>query len=97
MANALSSKLYQGKPCRNGHDGVRYIKSDECLECKREHNRRWKKSENGRRYNKEWERRTYIPSNRVLMTPDERKASAKASWIKAVNRPRDQGKRRNTC
>lgn len=27
------SKVYQGKPCRRGHKGVRYIKGDACVDC----------------------------------------------------------------
>lgn len=26
-------KTYKGKPCRNGHDGTRYVNCNRCVEC----------------------------------------------------------------
>ena len=35
VAIAQRLKRYQGNPCRNGHRGLRYAKSDSCVECTR--------------------------------------------------------------
>ena len=32
----MSSKTYQGKPCKRGHDGLRYIDNHGCVTCARE-------------------------------------------------------------
>jgi hypothetical protein len=93
---AASEKLYFGKPCKQGHDGTRYTRTDECLECKRAHRRRWKKSDNGRKAGREWARKKYVPSTRVRLTPEERKARVKASWLKTLSKPEVKAKRRVT-
>ena len=38
----LGEITYVGSPCRNGHAGVRYTKSAHCVECQKNHYRRWK-------------------------------------------------------
>lgn len=70
MANAL----YIGKPCRHGHDGTRYLKTNECLDCKRAHSKRWKKSESGKKYNREWAKRSYVYHPRDPQTPENKRA-----------------------
>lgn len=34
----MNEKHYQGKPCKYGHDGLRYKASDSCVECQKQ---RW--------------------------------------------------------
>lgn len=29
----MSAATYQGKPCKNGHKGVRYVNEDRCVDC----------------------------------------------------------------
>ncbi len=29
-------QTFQGKPCHNGHSGIRYVSSKDCVECSRE-------------------------------------------------------------
>jgi hypothetical protein len=29
---------YQGKPCRHGHPGIRYVKGGECVDCSKRYN-----------------------------------------------------------
>lgn len=29
----MPRETYQGRPCRNGHSGVRYVRRDRCIEC----------------------------------------------------------------
>ena len=31
---------YQGKPCKRGHPGVRYVRGGECVECQKKYNTR---------------------------------------------------------
>ena len=39
QARALGEKIFQGVPCRRGHDGVRYTCSRNCVECLRDADR----------------------------------------------------------
>ena len=32
-AQIAGEKYYQGKPCRNGHDGMRYTSNGQCCQC----------------------------------------------------------------
>ncbi len=52
----------------------RYRESPEGREKIRERNKRWKKSENGKKYNREWAKKKYVPSDRVLKTHEEKNA-----------------------
>jgi len=36
-AIAEGAKIYQGKPCKRGHDGIRYVKSSSCAQCMSDH------------------------------------------------------------
>lgn len=35
MTAAQTDKMFRGRPCRRGHDGLRYIVSKGCVECRR--------------------------------------------------------------
>lgn len=44
-ANPLWGQFYKGKPCRKGHDGIRYLSNGGCVTCRRlrEHSRERRK------------------------------------------------------
>jgi hypothetical protein len=35
MTAAQTEKMFRGRPCRRGHDGLRYVISKGCVECRR--------------------------------------------------------------
>lgn len=37
------SKTYQGKPCKYGHSGLRYINHSSCVQCAKERAYEWRK------------------------------------------------------
>lgn len=92
----MPGATYQGNPCRNGHDGTRYKRTDECLECKRSHHRQWKSSQNGMKYNRDWARKKYVPSDRICLTPEQIKDRRKEREKIAKSKPEYQIKRRET-
>ncbi len=77
VAAALTEALYRGAPCRHGHDGTRYKRTNECLYCKRDHHRRWKKSAVGKKYGREWAQKKYVAHplpRKPPKTTEEKKA-----------------------
>lgn len=74
----------------------RYRQTPEGKAKKQEGNRRWKKSENGKKASREYLKKKYIPSSRIKLTPEERKARDKASNLRSINRPGYKEKMRET-
>jgi len=68
--------VYSGKPCRNGHEGTRYVNDRRCVACRTEE---WEKRRALRaEYAKEW----------AAKNPDKKKANF-ANW-RAKNVERDR-------
>lgn len=75
----------------------RYRESPEGREKLRENNRRWKKSEKGKKANREFANKKYVKrAPRVRLSPEEAARRKKASYIKTASRPEYVEKRRVT-
>lgn len=44
MVAAQTDKMFRGRPCRRGHDGLRFIVSKGCVECRRLNCREYRKN-----------------------------------------------------
>ena len=53
---------FQGKPCRNGHSGVRYLSNKQCVECSRMAVKKWqaKNPEKTQDFKRDWDKRNPI-------------------------------------
>lgn len=75
---------YYGKPCGNGHSGIRYISNDVCVDCLRMYDRK----EYYKRYNQESRRSPKTYATRLLHSCKARSISKKwqfeltLEWIK---------------
>lgn len=69
----------QGKPCRNGHDGLRYIKSGICVHCARASTRRQNSPAD--------KERNKAAKKRYLSKPEKLAATKayQASWRRSEN------------
>lgn len=58
--------VYMGKPCKRGHDGLRFVRNQGCVQCRREYSRKWR-LENPERF-REFQRQNYRkrPAKRQL-------------------------------
>lgn len=45
-AAARGERKYIGKPCKHGHEGLRYTRNDNCVECVEVRRAVWKKAVN---------------------------------------------------
>jgi len=48
-SSAPSPKRFKGKPCRNGHDGWRYVSNGECCDCVAARTLPWERRKGSRR------------------------------------------------
>jgi 5-methylcytosine-specific restriction endonuclease McrA len=86
-AIALGLKYYFGHPCKHGHDGSRYTKSNVCVECLRARHKRYNKERRTRAGYKEYhkktaERRRELERARYAADPERFRASARAKYVK---------------
>ncbi len=67
----LMSKTYQGIPCKQGHDGKRYIQTGRCVRCACEASIRWKiaKPEQARAIRQKYNRTTKLANHRANPIP----------------------------
>ncbi|SRR5260221_1404972 len=59
--------------------------------------KRWKQSENGKKYNREWANKQYVPSNRVRKTEEELRQQRREYQRRRVLSPAVKEKRRLTA
>lgn len=72
------SPKYRGKPCKRGHDGLRYTKTRQCVECMRVITRAWQ-TENRER-DLEWKRKRYHKNrDKILAASAERRQ--RRPWV----------------
>jgi hypothetical protein len=75
-AKVLGEIKYQGKPCKNGHSGIRYVCNKQCVKC--EYERIKKRAESG--YFNEWRARTEYEKKRCQ---DPKRKEWKREWSKS--------------
>ena len=64
---------YHGKPCGNGHSGIRYISNDVCVDCLRMYDRK----DYYKRYNQELRRVPRLYATKLLHSCKTRSAEKK--------------------
>jgi len=82
LAIARGEKTYQGRPCKNGHEGVKLTVGRSCIECKLNRERSDREKQRRKEYNS-------IPENQVIRSERNKRYRARpeiAAYIKERNR-----------
>lgn len=99
-ANKEWMRLYRATP--EGRTATKLAKqkryqTEEGRRVKQEGKLRWKRSERGKKTSREWAKRRYVPSTRILLSPEEKKERTRLSNLKSTSRPEYQAKKRATA
>lgn len=75
------SKTFMGKPCRHGHEGLRYLKCGRCVACAGRASRKWAKEnpEQIRRHQKDWRDRHGTEAERARLRREKDPEACKAA------------------